>query len=115
MLRPNPVSSTGSELRSRPQEVNGASSGQASPWHRRAEGAGVQLRAASLTRDPRQNGRRELGAGSLLAVRLPGQDVRGVVEDHAPAGARSLVDIGHEDGGDGDIALELGEDVLRAG
>ena len=41
--------------------------------------------------------------------------MRGVVDDHAPARPRPLVDIGHEDGGDGDIALELGEDVLRAG
>src|SRR5215472_2125472 len=55
------------------------------------------------------------GGGLLLfALRLAGQDMRGMMEDHAPPRPRSLEDIGHEDGSDGDVALELREDVLRA-
>src|SRR3984893_9819660 len=52
---------------------------------------------------------------SFLAVGLARQDVRGVMEHHAPSRACALVDIGHEDGGDGNIALELRQNVLGTG
>src|SRR5215813_3094896 len=54
------------------------------------------------------------GGPSLFALWLAGQDVRGMMKDHAPPRPRALEDIGHEDGGDRDVSLELRENVLRA-
>src|SRR5215469_7137201 len=58
--------------------------------------------------------RSSLLALSLFPLGLAGEDVGCVMEDHAPARPRALEHIGHEHGGDGDVPLELGEDVLRS-
>src|SRR5215510_12238258 len=76
--------------------------------------SGPELQEVVRSDRVRSSPTRPGGGPSLLALRLAGQDVRGMMEDHAPPRPRSLEDIGHEDGSDRDVALELREDVLRA-